>query len=391
MADPEKDGAAHDGAAGAGAPSVELVVWVAQLSLGFLLSSFGPSLILLARDLSTPREALAWVSAGFGGGLLLLGFTGERLLVIGPWRLFRGSAVGLAAGAALLGAAPLLRLAQSGALLLGLGGAGIVLATPLLLAGTGAAERMARAVGLSSLSGIGAPLLISATDAATGHGRLALLAAVPGLVWVALRPARMAPASPAPHEHHARSARGAGLRAARWWLAIVCAVSPEFAFVVWGAARLQDSGLGPAAASAAAAAFPLGMTAGRLLTPRLLARVPLVAWGVALAALGAAAAAAPLGPVLIAAASGLAGLGLAPLYPMLIDQLVRTPGLDPRRGASVGALGSGTAVLFAPMLLNLLAEVVTLRLGFLAALPPLALVVVLYRRGTRSPGAAPGR
>ena len=52
----------------------------------------------------------------------------------------------------------------------------------------------------------------------------------------------------------------------------------------------------------------------------------------------------------------LAGLGIAPLYPVVLDRLVRTAGLDPRRAAAVGALASGTAVLFAPVLLSVLAR-----------------------------------
>ena len=373
-------------------PGADLpAVAVSQASLGFLLGALGPCLILLARDLEVPRTGLAWVSAGFGAGLLLLGLLGERLLSLGAWRLLRISAAGLALGALLLGCARAVLPAQAGALLLGVGGAGIVLVTPVLVTGRDAAKRLAVLVGLSSLTGIGAPLLISAADAASGLGRSALLLTVPPLAWVALR-GRPAPGPRVPPPGPAADfAPGVARRVARWWLAIVCSVSPEFTFVVWGAARLEDSGLGPAGASAAAATFPIGMAAGRFLAPRLLDRIPLVAWGVGLAVAGALLAAAPVGPAAVMAAGLLAGLGIAPLYPVLLDRLVRTPGLDPRRAAAVGALASGTAVLLAPLLLSALARVVTLRLGFLAVPPLLLLVLLLYRRGRagpRSPRAA---
>ncbi len=363
------------------AAAARLAVPLSQAALGFLLAGLGPCLILLARDLDVPRAGLSWVSAGFGAGLLLLGAVGERFLSLGPWRVLRISNAALAAGGLLLGCARAVLPAQAGALLLGVGGAGIVLATPVLVTGADAARQLTLVVGLSSLTGIGAPLVISAADATTGLGRASLVLPVPLLLGLALlrRPATVPAASsagPVP-----ASGPGAIRRAARWWLAIVASVSPEFAFVVWGAARLQDSGLGPAAASAAAAAFPVGMAAGRFLAPRLLGRLPLVTCGVGLAAAGAVVTAAPVGPVAVVAAGVLAGLGIAPLYPMILDRLVRTPGLDPRRGAAIGALASGTAVLGAPLLLGALGRVVSLRLGFLAAVPMLLLVLVLYRRG----------
>ncbi len=371
-------------------PSADLMLGMGQGSLGFLLASLGSCLILLARDLGVPRRELAWLSSGFGAALLLLGFTGERLLRVGARRTLRLSSFGLAVGAALLAAATSVHLAQAGALLLGLGGAGIVLTSPVLVAGPGSAARFTRANAASSLAGIGAPLLVGTVEGLSGHGRLALLLAVPPLLWIALRAGGPAGIAHAPSDDEpspgAAPGGGTGWSAARSWLGMVAAVSPEFAFVVWGAARLQDSGLDAGAASAAAAAFPVGMAAGRLLAPRLLGRAPVVGIGVALALAGALLAAAPTGPILATAALGLAGLGIAPLYPVLCDQLVRTPGLPVARGAALGTAASGTAVLGAPMLLSALAGVMSLRMGYLAAAPVLVLVLVLHRRGLAAPG-----
>jgi MFS family permease len=159
---------------------------------------------------------------------------------------------------------------------------------------------------------------------------------------------------------------------------------------VWGAARLQDAGLSPALASAGASAFQLGMAAGRLLTSRLVGRIPLLGSGVALAAAGIAVCAAPLHPAWIALATLFAGMGLGPLYPVLIDQLVRTPGLAPRRTAAVGALATGTSMLAGPLLLNTIATHVPLRIGFLAAIPPVLLVAVLYGLGRIRVRKSPG-
>ena len=154
-----------------------------------------------------------------------------------------------------------------------------------------------------------------------------------------------------------------------------------------GAAAGQRDGA--VVASASAAAFPVGMAAGRLLVPRLIGRFPVIASGVALGLLGALLAAAPGGPVLTTAALALAGLGISPLNPMLVDQLVRTPGLDLGRAAALCSFASGAAVLGAPLVLNALASVVSLRLGFLAAVPLLLGVLLLRRREgvSKDPGA----
>lgn len=365
---------------------VVLTAYVVQAAFGLLLAGLGPCLVLLSRDLSVRRESLSWVSAGFGIGLLLVGVLGERLLHVGAWRLLQLSAAVQGVGGALLALAGALAPAQAGALLLGLGGAGTVLATPVLLAGAGGTARMSWAFGLNSLTGIAAPLLMSAVDVATGRGRAALLLTVPALFWAAARPARLAPPRPtAAPLHLAPWGPGTRRKAIWWWLALVFSVSPEFAFVVWGAARLQDSGLGATAATAAAAAFPIGQALGRLfVVPKLLERFPLVPAGVALAIAAALTCAAPLGPVPIVLACAAAGLGIAPLYPLSLGRLVRIPGMDPGRGAAVGALGSGTAVLLAPILLGLLAREIPLRLGFLAAVPLLLVVVALHRWGGRA-------
>jgi hypothetical protein len=358
------------------------VAALGQASIGFLLSSLGPCLILLARDLGVPRGRLSWLSGGFGVGLLLVGLTGERLLRFGTWSMVRASGGAIALGGLLLAFTATLPVAQAGALLLGVGAAGVVLVCPVILAGPGAAAQLTFATAVSSVAGIVSPLLLSAAEASLGHGRAALLLPVPALLWLATTrsPASLPAQAPAPARPRARLARRSRAAAARAALTLVVAVSPEFFFVVWGAARMQDSGLGPAGAAAGAAAFPVGMALGRLVVPRLIGRLPVVPAGVALALAGALLCAAPVGPAPATAALALAGLGISPLYPMLADQLMRTPGIDLGRGAALAALSSGVAVLGAPLFLNALASWVPLRLGFLAAVPLLLLVLALRRR-----------
>jgi hypothetical protein len=381
------------------APASDLVVGVGLAGLGFMLGSLGSCLILLARDLSVPRGELSFLSAGFGVGLLVLGLAGPRLLGLGAWRLMGVSAASLAFGATLLALSAWILVAQAGALLIGLGGAGIVLAYPTLLAGPNVAQRLTRVNAASSLAGIGAPLLISLADGVASHGRWALLLPVPWLIWLAWRSLAAATAAPDPGGTQPAggsplppAAGGAGFARPRAWLprfvSIVASVSPEFAFVVWGAARLQDSGLTPTAAAAAAVAFPLGMGAGRLIAPALLGRVPVVGAGVALASGCACLAAAPVGPALATVALCGAGLGIAALYPVMLTRLLETPGLGFGPGAALGSLASGTAVLAAPVLLNALAGQVSLRAAFVAVVPALLLVLALQPRADRARPAA---
>jgi hypothetical protein len=368
--------------------STAVTAYVVQSAFGFLLAALGPCLVVLARDLRRPAAELSWVSAGFGLGLLVVGVLGERLMRMGPWRLHRLSAVLLGLGGTLLALSVGVEPARTGAILLGLGGAGVALTSPVLLAGPGGTARMSWAFGLNSLVGIASGPMMGAVDAATGHGRLALLLALPALLWAILRRPEPAAGAGAGRDQPAPERRklppGARWRAAWWWTAIVLAVSPEFAFVIWGAARLQASGLSPSGASAAAAAFPVGMALGRMvIVPRFHGQLPLVPLGVALGVAGSLACAAPLPPAAIVVACAVAGLGIAALYPISIGRLVKVPGLDPDRGSSVGATASGVAVLLAPMALGLLAQAIPLRWGFLAAPPLLLGVLALHRLARR--------
>jgi hypothetical protein len=385
-----EEASGHDGAAsGAGAgPSVAFTVTLVQTALGYLLGGFGGCLLFLARDLAVPRETVSWVSEGFGASLLLLGLGGERLLGLGALRVLRLSAAALASGAALLGLAPTALPAQLGAVLLGAGGAGIVLSSPALLTGPAAASRLARAVAASSLAGIAAPALLGQVDALTGRGRLALLLAVPVLGWALAR--RGPPAHPASPEHTSGAAPEVPGPLVPWrvalrWFLIVSVVAPEFAFVVWGAARLQDSGLSTGLAVGAATAFPVGMGLGRLVGSHIFRSRWRLAGCVLLAIASALCAAAPVGPAVLTAAMLAAGLGLAPLYPFTLARLTRAPGLPLGRAAAFASAASGTAVLASPRLLALLAQHVPLRWGYLAVTPLLLAALWVALRG--GPGA----
>jgi hypothetical protein len=365
--------------------SVDLRVGTAQSAIGYILGSLGACLILLSRDLDVGRGELAWLSAGFGGALIVVGVVGPWLLHAGALNVLRASAGAVAVGAVGLAVARSIIVAQAGALALGIGGAGIVLASAALLSGRRAAARIAMVTAASMLAGVCGPLLISVVDATSGHGRLALLVPLPALLWLvatsmaAPSPGEVASAPAAPAVPGGL-AGGAWARVGASWLCIVLAVAAEFAFHLWGAARLQDSGLGASAAAAAAAAFPLGMATGRFAAPLFIGRAPVVTLGAALGIAGALGMAAPTGPVLATTALGVAGLGIALLYPVTLAKLVAIPALGLRQGAALGAAASGTAALAAPAAVHALAAATSLGTSFIAVAGVLALLVALERR-----------
>ncbi|WP_068893838.1 MFS transporter [Planomonospora sphaerica] len=402
---PDRGGTARDGQGDARQERrVVRQVGFAQAALGFTINSLGACLVLLARDLGAHPGELAWLSSSFGAGLLVVGAAGPLVLRPGPRPALFSAALVAAAGAALLAVAPVAAAAAAGALLLGLGAAGLVLVTPALLHGPDAAARLARANAAASVSALLGPPAIGALDAAGANGRLALLLAVPPLLFLAAdsrartaaapgvrdRRPPAGPRSPRPDAGTAGRARDSspaqwsgggsgpsvGRRAAVAWAAIVVAVSMEFCFTIWATTRLQDTGLTAAAAAATATAFLVGMAAGRLAAPRLIEReVPVVPLGCGLAAAGTLLVALTDAPVPVAAGLLAAGLGIAPLYPVTLARLVQVPGLTTARSAAYGALASGTAILAAPAALAALGTALGLRTAFLVAVPPLAVVL----------------
>lgn len=354
--------------------------------LGFHLGALGASLVLLARDFDVSVLSLTWLSAGFGVSSVLLGLTGPIVLRLGAERLVRVAAITLAAGGALIAVAPTLPIAQIGAGLLGIGGATTVLCTPALVVGAGMARRLTVVTAASSVTGVIAPLMLGAADRLAHSGRLALLLPVPFALALAIRrlPDVPAPSSPvgAPTILRRRVV-------VRGWLAMVLGISAEFGFLLWGAARLVDAGLGTAAAAAGAAAFPIGMAVTRTFGSALAGRARALQAACGCAAAGAALVALPFGPIAIIAGLAVGGVGAAFLYPMTLSVLLETSQLPRHRVAPVATTASGVAVLFGPALLREVADVGGLQLGFLVILPLMAALVAVVPRSSGAESGEP--
>ncbi|MEV6271092.1 MFS transporter [Kribbella sp. NPDC051936] len=387
----------------AGARADEVRIGVALSAMGFVLAGLGACVAILARDLDEPTSRLALLSSGFAVGLLLVAVVGPRMLRRWqmPTVLGLGSVV-CALGAVLIAVAPSYGVAIAGGLLVGLGGALLVLVAPLMLNGPAAAARLSRVNAVASGTGILAPLAIGTLDGLGPSGRLALLAAAPPLLALALLTRRskagkrtqdVEPPVPvlidsAPAVGLGRKWRRVGRRVVVdvgvGWLRVVLAVAVEFCFVVWAVARLVAAGLPTATAALLGSAFPIGMAVGRAIGPiRWRGWSPVFPSGL-LAACGTLLVSMVDVPAVVALGLVVAGLGVAPLYPVTLAALVAIPGISSARLAAVGAMASGTAILVAPALLAVLARVVDLRTAYLVTLPLIGVLFLLSRRSDRA-------
>jgi MFS family permease len=385
-----------------GARGDEIRIGIALSAMGFVLAGLGACVAILARDLDEPTSRLALLSSGFAAGLLLVAVVGPRMLKRWPMPTVLGlGSVVCAVGAVLIAVAPTYVVAVAGGLLVGLGGALLVLVAPLMLNGPTAAARLSRVNAVASGTGILAPLAIGTLDGLGPSGRYAMLAAAPPLLLLAVLTRRATPQweskeeagvpvliDSAPAVGLGRKWRRVGRRVVMdvgaGWLRVVLAVSVEFCFVVWAVARLVASGLPTAAAALLGSTFPIGMAVGRAIGPiRYRGWSPVFPSG-ALAACGTLLVSLFDAPAAVALGLVVAGLGVAPLYPVTLAALVATPGLSSARLAAVGAMASGTAILVAPALLAVLARVVDLRTAYLVTLPLIAVLFLLSRRSDRT-------
>lgn len=363
---------------------VGLAVGLGMANVGFYAASIGVVLVVLANDLGLAVEELAWFGSAFGYGLIAMAFLGPFALRLGPNRVLAIAAAVLGLGALLLAVSFTPWVAYAGGVLQGLGASGIVLVAPGLLHGPEAEAKLTNVNAAASIAGVCAPLLLGAAAVVGLGGRIPLLLQAVAMVVLVIVALRMRPVPPEV-EVHPEPVVLVKRGAARRWLAIVCAVSVEFCFIVWGVARLVQTGLNPGMASLVATTFQVGMALGRVAGSRMIARLPMMVVGPTLTAVGTLMVVlAPVWPI-VGAGQLVAGFGLATMYPITLARLMATPGLRPELGASMGALASGSAITLAPMLLAAVALGTGLQLAFLTALPLLGLLVWLHHEPRTAP------
>ncbi|WP_165950530.1 MFS transporter, partial [Actinomadura sp. GC306] len=270
-----------------------------------------------------------------------------------------------------------------GALVLGLGGAGLVQLVPAglrALHGGDGAVPIGEANAVASTASVLSPLLIGAALAAGLGWRLAF--AVPPLALAALLVVSRRAMVPVAREDVPPDT---GKRAPRAfvsrWSDLVLAVAVEFCMVFWAADFLRSvKGLGSGAATTLSAAFVLGMAVGRIASgPVVRAAGGADRLVVAAAAVGVAGFAVLWAAPAPVAVAGLlvTGLGVALLYPVILARSLAAWPAQPVRAAARCALASGVAIGLAPLALGTLADLTTLRAAVFVA--PALLLILLVR------------
>ena len=351
-----------------------------QAAIGWCIGGLGAVLVLGARDLDVPRHQLSWLGSAFGIGLLGVGVLGRRILQHGVEPVTRIGSILVIAGVTFLAFGTSLPMLIIGGLLQGVGCAVFLIATPALIGVQDRAKRLAIAVGASSIAALLAPGAIALADQVLETGRVALIVPAFWLTAIAVRRLRT-PEGLGIDRPQAAMGTDGRMTGDSWrrWLVIVLAVSAEFCFWTWGAARLVDGGAELDTASGLAAAFAIGMAVGRIIGPRSLGSLG----PVQLSALTTGIAAvivmvdAPI-PILVGGLF-LAGLGVAVLYPVTLTRLLDDPALSEERLIALAAFASGIAITITPTVLGFLDRVIAIQLAF-GLVPLLAVgVVVLYR------------
>ncbi|GAA2435206.1 hypothetical protein GCM10010191_57290 [Actinomadura vinacea] len=350
--------------------------------LGYLLAGLGAILPELRAERDLPRGEAALYPSAFALGLVVVGLLGHRAAA----RLGRHALP--AALSALVGGAAILALGDgrlgtgAGALILGLGGAGLVQLVPAALRadGDGGAVAIGEANAVSSAASVLAPLLVGAALAA-GLGWRAAFAGVPlaaAAVPVVLLLRRAAvTATAAPADPGGRAPRAFWNR----WADLVLAVAVEFCVLFWAADFLHTvKGLESGTATTASAAFVLGMALGRSAASRAvrLGEERLLIGAPAVAAAGFAVFWTVPQPAVALAGLLVTGLGVALLYPLILAAALEEWPDRPGRAAARCALASGVAIGTGPPLLGALADLAGLRAASLLA--PVLLLVLLLRR-----------
>jgi fucose permease len=379
-----------------------LTLYAAFGCLGYVLTGLGAILPELRDDLGLSRVEVALYPSAFALGLIVVGVAGHHAAEALGDRAVPVALAGLGVGALLLASGVDRALSGAGALLLGLGCAGLVQFVPAALRaehGDRAAVAIGEANAVSSGSAVLAPLLVGAALAVGAGWRVGYLALpLAGVAILLTRLLRAPGGPPSPAEAPAGVASaslapgaaspGGGVPRAFLdrWFDLVLVVSVEFCLVFWAVDFMRtERGLVPDVAAASAALLTLGMAVGRAATGPITRAVPVAPRLLAADALAAAAGFALLWavdqPVVASAGLLLAGLGISLLYPVtLAEALAAWPGA-PDRAAARCALASGLAIGAAPLLLGALADALGLRVAIL--LTPALLAAFLTRCAAR--------
>ncbi|WP_296182771.1 sugar MFS transporter [uncultured Mobiluncus sp.] len=380
---------------------------------GFYVTAAGSLIATLSRDLGVKPEALNWLGAAYGFGMLVSGLLAPWVMRNGPVWSLRLAPLLVLLGTALAAWSPSIVVSLVGVTLACLGGTTVSAAVAGTFVGTEGAKYMSLTVGISSSVSIATTVLFALVERVfPGFGRMALwfvlVMALPTLVWgwrlpaVPLRKifqkglsdATASPdavggtdgGDPAPAARNAnpKNPSTPSVKPSKWLLIsqilrLSLTAGVEFAMYAWAVTRLRELGVELALASGLATAFAIGMAIGRL-GGAVFARYYWAWWVfVGLGCFGTAAVA--FVPSVGVAVVGLfiCGVGVSCLYPISATEFSGLPGVRKEYAAAVISSLSGIGAIVTPLLLGLLLAAVGLYYGFVVLLGFYVLMVFLPR------------
>jgi fucose permease len=368
------------------------VIWAAYAMTGAFtlqINLIGPLLPHVRAELDLGYAEAALHMSAFAAGMMATGIVGERVTgAFGRRRAMWAGLAGMAVGLTLLGFAPMLWVGILGCAIMGAFGTVALVVAPALLAETDPETRSLAFAEQNILAFIGAlvsPLALWLVIELLGWR------GAPVIGWLGLaamlyffRRIRI-PEAPKP-----RGDADGRLTRAYWayWTLLMVTVAMEFSVAVWGPSYLETVlGLSRGSATLAVAAFPMGMVTGRIAGLALLHRfrphelvLPSIALGFA-------------GFMLFwqggHAWTGLAGLfftglGLANLYPLGITLAVAAAGSATSIATARTSLGSGLAIICAPLALGAMADRFGIVLAYAIVPVLLAVSVAAFAAGRRT-------
>ena len=360
-------------------------------ALGFALVGLGAVLPVLQSELGVSPGLLAGLPTLFALWFVAVGLVGGAVLRrVGPARMLALAGALIVAGAA-LAALPAPQTVVAGLAVIGLGGALVVVAVPAALAGAHP-DRLRRALteanALSVCAGMAAPPAVSLAVSSGLGWRVGYLAPMALLATLGFGGWRAVPPSRPRRPDATDVAAMAVVRAPHGyapvllaWLGVVLAVMVEFAFTLWSGVAIRDW---HATTEATAALGPLffvgGMALGRLVSAaadRLASPGRLIATAALLVVGGFAGFSSAPSVGLAFAWLVVAGLGVAPLYPQTLTQLIGASA-TPDAGSRWGAVASGTAITVSPQILGRVADGVGLRWAYVLV-PVLVVLLVIQQ------------
>jgi fucose permease len=350
--------------------------WLAYFMLAYYAyfqASFGPFLPFLRGELNMNYTVAGLHTSAFAVGMIVAGLTGERLAGrLGRRRVFWGGGASMALGALMvvLGRHPMVTIAST--LFMSITGSFLLVMIQATLSDKHGEWRAIPLTESNVAAGIAAgiaPLLVGQGQALGFGWRIAIYVGIASWVFAWLV-ARRFPVPESRQPVGSKSESYQPLPKAFWayWLVVFFSVGIEWCMIVWAADYMEKVvGLTKEAAATSISlffvAFVLGRAAGSRLTHTtdtsrlLLIAILIIAVGFPLFWLAAL-------PLLNMIGLFLCGLGVANLYPLTLAITTRVGADQPNKASARTSMGSGVAMLVAPLILASAADQVGIQAAY---------------------------